>query len=534
MRSILYDTLRRVILGYLMRCWYAIFCLFLGNALSAQAFDLGKACRYRLEPHSTKVRQVLETPTHAWMRAKSSVIALGSGPEILWLDCELPLFEPQVTYALVSQYNFSRRIEAFAIAGGNQDVKAISLKPYAKSFWQRQEAFYLESGANSPTRVLIRYEADLVKTAYFQTMPEHEFVAQGRHEGGFFFIVASILSLFVLFNLMLAWSFRSVIPVLYSLTTIGYFVYQIVQFGFGPILFYPQHESFNGNVVSLTAGVAIPLFQGFFQKLLQLKQIAPRVNRAILVVHAAAVIYIIVTAFSWAPIGLLQKIGRLLFFAATTLVFWGGWIVYRRKFRPALYSIYGFVIMTLCQSLYFLVMAGFIDAGAYYVKALLPAGQFLEYLLFFTTLSMRLRDKGQINRLRDIAEQETVQREILQNAKLRLPEAKAAQVEEDLRSLFETEKIYCDEDLSLDRLANMINITRHELSDLLKKRFATNFYEFVNTYRIKEAKRLLIDEPGRNILDVALEVGFNSKSTFNKEFKRITGTTPREIRATSR
>ena len=57
-----------------------------------------------------------------------------------------------------------------------------------------------------------------------------------------------------------------------------------------------------------------------------------------------------------------------------------------------------------------------------------------------------------------------------------------------------------------------------------------SFFEFVNTVRVHEAARLLCEEPDRNILDIAMTVGFNSKSTFNLAFKRATGMTPSHYR----
>ena len=59
-----------------------------------------------------------------------------------------------------------------------------------------------------------------------------------------------------------------------------------------------------------------------------------------------------------------------------------------------------------------------------------------------------------------------------------------------------------------------------------------NFFDFINGYRIKEAKRLLVDPKGEllTILAIAEEVGFNSKSSFNTAFKKITGMTPTEYK----
>jgi AraC-like DNA-binding protein len=57
-----------------------------------------------------------------------------------------------------------------------------------------------------------------------------------------------------------------------------------------------------------------------------------------------------------------------------------------------------------------------------------------------------------------------------------------------------------------------------------------NFYDFINSYRVEEAKKLLMiyNEQSGNILDIAFEAGFKTKSTFNKTFKKYTNKTPSE------
>jgi AraC-like DNA-binding protein len=61
-----------------------------------------------------------------------------------------------------------------------------------------------------------------------------------------------------------------------------------------------------------------------------------------------------------------------------------------------------------------------------------------------------------------------------------------------------------------------------------------NFNTFVNTYRVEEVKRLLVDYPEKTVLQIAHEAGFNSKSSFYDSFTRFTGLTPVEYRKNSR
>lgn len=95
-----------------------------------------------------------------------------------------------------------------------------------------------------------------------------------------------------------------------------------------------------------------------------------------------------------------------------------------------------------------------------------------------------------------------------------------------LRTLMDEEKIFCDEDITLKAVAGELQITQHQLSELLNAKLNLNFKTFINTYRIEEAKRLLADEPERSIISIAFAVGFNSRSNFNTVFLKYTGHSP--------
>ncbi|HOO39495.1 MAG TPA: helix-turn-helix domain-containing protein, partial [Deltaproteobacteria bacterium] len=101
---------------------------------------------------------------------------------------------------------------------------------------------------------------------------------------------------------------------------------------------------------------------------------------------------------------------------------------------------------------------------------------------------------------------------------------------ERLDYLMSGEHIYKDFDLSLEGLATMLSITPHQLSQFMNERLGTNFRNYVNSYRIEEAKKILVHDSDMNILSICFDVGFNSKSTFNHCFKKYTDKTPSEYR----
>ncbi len=100
----------------------------------------------------------------------------------------------------------------------------------------------------------------------------------------------------------------------------------------------------------------------------------------------------------------------------------------------------------------------------------------------------------------------------------------------NLKILFDNEKIYRSSDLTAQSLSNMLNIKTYQLSQIINEEMKTNLRALVNSYRLKEAKHLLISEPAKTIIEIAFEVGFNSKSTFHELFTKDTGLTPTEFR----
>ena len=115
-----------------------------------------------------------------------------------------------------------------------------------------------------------------------------------------------------------------------------------------------------------------------------------------------------------------------------------------------------------------------------------------------------------------------------------LTDSLSAELKESLIRLFDEEKIYKENDISLDMLAVKMNTTRHNASQVINEHFNLSFHELINQYRIREATYILNTDYQKNlnIIDIAYEVGYNNKVTFNKAFKKNTRLTPSEYQKT--
>lgn len=95
-----------------------------------------------------------------------------------------------------------------------------------------------------------------------------------------------------------------------------------------------------------------------------------------------------------------------------------------------------------------------------------------------------------------------------------------------LRHLIISEHLYTNPHLKISDVANKLGVSIHELSSLINTNLGINFNEFLNQYRVEEAKKLLKEKTNFTIDAIGNQAGFNSKSAFYKAFKKYCGTTP--------
>ena len=102
-----------------------------------------------------------------------------------------------------------------------------------------------------------------------------------------------------------------------------------------------------------------------------------------------------------------------------------------------------------------------------------------------------------------------------------------------LNFYMETQKPYLNPDITLELLANDISVNPRILSQIINETHKKNFKSYILEYRIKESMKILADTKHRKltILEVLYQVGFNSKSAFNNQFKLYTNLTPIEYRS---
>ncbi|MFC2118237.1 helix-turn-helix domain-containing protein [Bacteroidota bacterium] len=104
-----------------------------------------------------------------------------------------------------------------------------------------------------------------------------------------------------------------------------------------------------------------------------------------------------------------------------------------------------------------------------------------------------------------------------------------------IRNKVGNDRLYLDPELSVEKLSKVTTISCRNISQVINEIVNQNFYEFVNYYRIEEAKKQLSDpeQKDKTVLEILYSVGYNSKSAFNFTFKKVTGLTPTQFRKES-
>ena len=144
-----------------------------------------------------------------------------------------------------------------------------------------------------------------------------------------------------------------------------------------------------------------------------------------------------------------------------------------------------------------------------------------------------LRDSDAISELLPEKNSNEPQSERIKYERSALPEERLADLKSKLESLMRKDRLFLEPELTIQALGEKLNSSPYYISQVLSQKMKKNFYDFVNYYRVEEAKTLL-EKPSMSnftILSIAFESGFNSKTTFNSVFKKFTGQTPSQYKS---
>jgi AraC-like DNA-binding protein len=171
------------------------------------------------------------------------------------------------------------------------------------------------------------------------------------------------------------------------------------------------------------------------------------------------------------------------------------------------------------------------DTGLGIVFALLEAGATvgIVFMLARRTTTFSIEDRILAREILDTGNDQPAS--AAKYAKSRLDEPTRARIRRKLGQAF-AGNLHLDNRLTLRALAQHLRENPHYLSQVINQDFGVSFYDLINRERVESAKAALAAFPDKTVLEIALDAGFNSKSTFNTAFRQHAGTTPSEFRRT--
>ncbi|WP_068943627.1 helix-turn-helix domain-containing protein [Chryseobacterium timonianum] len=134
------------------------------------------------------------------------------------------------------------------------------------------------------------------------------------------------------------------------------------------------------------------------------------------------------------------------------------------------------------------------------------------------------KQREELISIQDDSDPEEIRRKLI-------PDEELIKIKAQLENIMSIQKPYLDSELNLIKLAEILSVSTHHLSYVINTGFQKNFFQYVNEFRVEYAKQLLKDSGSKlSILGIAYESGFNSKTSFNTTFKKVTGKTPSEFK----
>ena len=181
-----------------------------------------------------------------------------------------------------------------------------------------------------------------------------------------------------------------------------------------------------------------------------------------------------------------------------------------------------------------------VDTHRYFLVVPLLTSIFVYATGYIGLFKTEIFEQAEVRKNLRQAHEIEARRSFLQNEKKYeksgLSEEKASEMLKKLQQFMSEDKPYLNSDLTLNDLSEKLEISSHNLSEILNTQLNQNFFDFVNQYRIDEVKKNLADQKMDHLtlLSIAFDAGFNSKSGFNAIFKRYTNLTPSQYRQTVR
>ncbi|MDF3821327.1 7TM diverse intracellular signaling domain-containing protein [Leptospira sp. 96542] len=302
------------------------------------------------------------------------------------------------------------------------------------------------------------------------------------------------------------------------------------QYGNAYDVFWPESTWWQNKAILVFATLGIPFSFQFVRMFLNTKVHSPNIDKVLIFIGLLALLCVpaILTSYTTK---IFSRFATYIYLFSIPMILGTGIQIYNKGEKRIIFFLLSwgtYFIISYNTIFYFLGIFPYSTPLLYSAVFIFPIDLFF---LLFNLLQKYEKLEGERNEI--LHRILTLNIDKTSNTRYSKSKLNSIDTEESLAKLetwMRETKPYLDEKLDLEIVSRAIGLTLQQTSELLNSKLGMSFRTYLNSFRIIEAKQILVENIDMSILSVAFATGFGSKTAFNVEFKRVTGMSPLQFR----
>ncbi|BDA77808.1 hypothetical protein LPTSP3_g07380 [Leptospira kobayashii] len=490
--------------------------------------NVSREVEYKVAPTEANLSEI-RNDTAGWERNGKPVFDQGFSTNVYWLRLHITNPTHLSNWYITLRNNRLDFVDFFLVTNGNiQSLATGDYRPLPPNSNTSYPAFEFVLSPQETGTLYIRIQADVHLAFFVRLYAPEEFGAEKNLTAMIHLIFIGLFLIFLIFQVRFNPTLSGFMEIYLSLAVLFIFLWAFCFSGEASRLLWPDSVWCKNKMQFVFALLFEIFFALFLTNYLQLRDFSPRLNFAFRIFISVVGLLSISFFFPLRNHTVVQVANAVMI--VRNLLMTAGVIQCLRYKR--------FWVLYILASWLVIAVSNFINF--FMVMKLLPYNTFTLYShLFAFPIDILVITISQIVRYRNLRKERDDLREKV-NELMKLPASSAREkrvrslnvtrILENLAEYFEREKPYLEENLSLTTVAHTLGIRSDQLSAILNKEMNTSFSLLVNEYRVREACKLMKESSDMNLLEIAFECGFGSRTNFNRVFKQLTDLAPVDYR----
>ena len=473
----------------------------------------------------------------AWNNVGQDALSLGYSDSTHWLRFTFENQSPETDWYLELHWITLDSAELYS-SSGDLLQQTGDILPYSRwSISSSYPTFHIHLPSGKKETFYIKLKSQSILSFPVNLMGSRVYFDRFANFTAVTFLVLGVGLLFILYNIFLALRFRDFTYTWFGLKVLFLAMTLFIGYGNAYAYLWPESPWWQNRSQTVFFCLALGASAEFSRWILGLKKNSRALNY-ILMGMSVSCGFLALLFLTNLPQVWRTRVASSFYFLGLGVFLLASLFSMKTLYRTSLYLLLGWLCFLGAASMNILYHLGFFRYGIITIYGTIMSIP-LEYFFFSMSLSARIREMEE--RVLKIEEEKSELLRRLTSLTTKPPAYSRSYLQGldagpilfRLRELMEKDKLFRNDELAAQELADRLSISIHQLSEILNRQLGTNFFRLVNEYRIQEAAESLKKDPEKTVLRIALDSGFSSKSTFNREFKRIMGKSPVEFRQNS-